>query len=370
MRVVFWGTPEFAAPSLRALVGEGHEVVGVVTQPDRPAGRGRKLTPSPIRRIAEVEGIPVLTPDRPKGEPFMTELRALDPEISVVVAYGHILRAEVLDLPPRGSINVHASLLPELRGAAPINWAILRGHEETGVTIMQMDEGMDSGPILLQRPLPIGPDDTASGLFLKLSELGAEALIEALARLALDLGAAQEQDGDRATYAPKLDREMARISWSAAAQEISWHIRGMDSVPGAWSMLKGEPVKLFSPVPLGKGVPQGEEVPPEERVPPGEPMRLGEGVPRVEPVPMVEPAPPGEWQESGDPAGDSEQVRTAPGTVISTDPDRGIEVAAGVGSVLIREVQPPGKRRMAAGDWLRGGGPQPGDRFDKEPPQG
>src|SRR6185437_13991355 len=150
MRVLFWGTPDFAVPSLRALLGEGHEVVGVVTQPDRPAGRGRVVQPSPVKQAAEAEGIPVLQPERARGPEFMAALEELSPDISVVVAYGQILRREVLELPPRGSINVHASLLPELRGAAPINWAIMRGHTETGVTIMRMVEAMDAGPILMQ----------------------------------------------------------------------------------------------------------------------------------------------------------------------------------------------------------------------------
>ena len=148
LRIVFWGTPDFAVPSLRALDEEGFDVVAVVTQPDRPAGRGRKLTPSPVKEAAREMGIPVLTPDKPRGEAFLAELEALEPDLSVVVAYGHILRPEVLELPRLGSINVHASLLPELRGAAPINWAVARGHSETGVTVMRMVEAMDAGPML------------------------------------------------------------------------------------------------------------------------------------------------------------------------------------------------------------------------------
>jgi methionyl-tRNA formyltransferase len=249
MRILFWGTPAFALPALRVLTGEGFDVVGVVTQPDRPAGRGRKVRPSPVKVQAEEEGIPVLTPERPRGPEFMAEMEALAPDLSVVVAYGHILRPEVLELPTRGSINIHASLLPELRGAAPIHWAIVRGYTETGITIMRMTAGMDEGPILLQRAMPIGADDTVSGLTLRLSELGADALHETVALL--DELEPREQDHARATYAPRIDRETARIDWTKSARDIANHVRGMDAVPGAWTELDGAPVKLFSPRILG-----------------------------------------------------------------------------------------------------------------------
>ena len=310
MRILFWGTPDFAVPSLRALVGEGHHVVGVVTQPDRPAGRGRKLRASAVREAAESEGIPVLTPEAPRGDDFVAQLGELEPELSVVVAYGHLLRPQVLELPDRGSVNVHASLLPKLRGPAPVNWAIIRGHRRTGVTVMQMTEGMDEGPILLQREVPIAPDDTATGLYLRLAELGAEALIEALALMESDLLEPEEQDHRRATHAPKVDRETARIDWSLPARQVADRIRGMDMVPGAWTLLGEEPVKLFAP--------------------------------RV-----VEADAPG-----------------APGQILVADPDRGLVVATGEGgAVELEEVQPPGKRRMGAEDWLRGRGPEAGARF-------
>ncbi len=309
MRVLFWGTPEFAIPSLRALLGEGHDVVGVVTQPDRPAGRGRRLRSSPVKELAMEEGIPVLTPDLPRGPDFLVALEGLEPEISTVVAYGHILSREVLELPKEGSVNVHASLLPELRGAAPINWAVARGYDRTGVTIMRMTEGMDEGPILLQRELPIASDDTATGLHLRLAEIGAEALLRALALLEVGKLEEREQDHERATYAPKVDRAAARIDWSRTAQEVADHIRGMDMVPGAWSTLEDEPVKLFTP-----------------RVVADTPGGL-------------------------------------PGTVLHADSEGGLVIQAGQGGVVIQEVQPPGKRRMEAESWLRGGGPGPGDRF-------
>lgn len=309
MKVLFWGTPDFAIPSLRALVGEGHEVVGVVTQPDRPAGRGRSLRASPVKEAALAEGIPVLTPERPRGEAFLDTLGALGPEISVVVAYGHILPLEVLHLPDRDSVNVHASLLPELRGAAPVNWAIVRGHERTGITIMRMTAGMDEGPTLLQRAIPIEADDTASALTARLSELGAEALVEALALLEIDALDETPQNDEAATYAPKVSREVARVDWTADAREVSNHIRGMDSVPGAWTTFRDDPVKLFVSEPKDR---------------------------------------------------DSDEP---PGTIVTADPERGLEVRAGRGLVSIREVQPAGKRRMSVDAWLRGGGPDPGDRF-------
>ena len=309
MRVLFWGTPNFSLPSLRALLGEGHDVVGVVTQPDRPSGRGRKVRPSPVKQAAIEERIPVLTPESPHGEAFLDRLQALRPDISVVVAYGHILLPEVLELPGKGSVNVHASLLPELRGAAPVNWAVAWGYNCTGVTVMRMNEGMDEGPILLQREVPISEDDTASGLYLRLSQVGAEALVEVLPLLELGAIEAIEQEHHRATYAPKVNRDVARIDWTRSARNLANHIRGMDSVPGAWAILHDEPVKLFQP--------------------------------QVCPL----------------------ESEALPGTVVSADPEMGLVVKAGDESVLLLEAQPEGKRRMEVSAWLRGGGPVAGDRF-------
>ena len=301
LRVLFWGTPLFALPSLRALTEEGHDIVGVVTQPDRPSGRGRKLAPSPVRQVAEEEGLSVLAPERPRGEGFLGQIRDLRPDISVVAAYGHILDSEVLSLPPRGSINVHASLLPELRGAAPVHWAILRGLETTGVTIMRMVLEMDAGPIIHQIPERIGPFETSTELGTRLSELGAEALIEALALLEENAAEEVEQDRSKATFAPKVDREMARVDWNRTAQEVGWHLRGLDGVPGAWSTLGGESVKLDTPVPE---------------------LRFRHGA--------------------------------TPGTVLDTDPARGVLVACGKGATWIGEIQSPGKKRMDVGAWLKG----------------
>jgi methionyl-tRNA formyltransferase len=311
LRIVFWGTPIFALPSLRALGEEGHDVVGVVTQPDRPAGRGRRLRPSPVKEVAIEEELPVLTPRQPWGEDFVGEFAALDPELSVVVAYGHILKPEILELPPLGSINVHASLLPELRGAAPVSWAIIRGYARSGVTIMRMVEAMDAGPVLFQIPEDIDDTETATELGTRLSELGAEALIEALALMEGGVLEEVEQDHSLATFAPKLSREKARIDWDIPAGQVADHIRGLDGVPGAWTLLGEEPVKLFQP--------------------------------RPEP-------------DLSHSAG--------PGTILRGDPHSGLVVAAGAGAVAIGEVQPPGRRRMTAEDWLRGHPLPAGLRFE------
>ncbi|HSG08431.1 MAG TPA: methionyl-tRNA formyltransferase [Longimicrobiales bacterium] len=309
MRILFWGTPTFAVPSLRALDDEGYEVVGVVTQPDRPAGRGRHLAASPVKQVALDMGVPVLSPEKPRGDDFLSEFRALAPDLSVVVAYGHILRPEVLDVPPLGSINVHASLLPALRGAAPINWAIVRGYEETGVTIMRMVEGMDAGPVIHTIPEPILPGETASELTIRLSELGAEGLVEALAMMAAGRAPETEQDHAAATFAPKVDRATARVDWSRPATELAWHVRGMDAVPGAWTELDGAPVKIYRP-------------------------------------------------EATEGAADAE-----PGTVVAADDANGLVVATGAGRLVVGEVQPPGRRRMEVQDWIHGRSVQAGQRF-------
>ena len=313
MRILFWGTPDFAVPSLRALLGEGHDVVGVVTQPDRPAGRGRALRPSPVKLVAAEESLPVLQPERARGDEFMNEVRALAPELSVVVAYGQILKREVLDLPPLGSLNVHASLLPELRGAAPISWAVRLGHAQTGVTIMRMAERMDAGPILHQVPEPIGEDETASDLWVRLSEIGAEALIEALALLELGEIVEADQDESRATYAPRITRESAQVAWQDNAIAIARHIRSMDAVPGAWTSHRGADLKLFRPMP--------------------------------------------------EPEFDHD---AAPGTVLhtdGTDDAEGMRIACGTGAVLVREVKPAGKRRMLTAEFTRGRGIETGERL-------
>ena len=320
MRVVFFGTPDFAVPSLRALVGEGFDVVAVVTQPDAAQGRSRsKLIPPPVKVAAEAEDLTVFQPEKPTDGAFLLRLRDLKPDVGVVVAYGHILKPELLELPPRGMVNVHPSLLPGLRGAAPIEWAIMRGFETTGVTIIQLDAGMDSGPILHQIPHRLNADVTGGDLSAHLAELGAQALIETLAMLDQSDPPPQPvpQNESRATFAPKLTRELARIDWSKDAVTIGRLVRALDPHPGAWTELDGggAEVKLFSP--------------------------------RV----MVPPVP----------------GTGAPGELLSADGS--LVIAAGPfkdgggGAIEFFEVQPAGKARMSTDDWLRGARLAAGKRF-------
>jgi methionyl-tRNA formyltransferase len=309
VRILFWGTPEFAVPPLRALLGEGFEVVGVVTQPDRAVGRSRStLEAPPVKRIALEEGLTVFQPERPRGDEFIAGLRELAPDISVVVAYGHILPSAAIDLPRLGTINIHASLLPKLRGAAPIQAAIREGHTETGVTIMRMVQALDAGPVILQVRTPIPEDETFGELRVRLSEMGALALIEALALI--DLGKATEvpQDESQATYAPKIDRAMARIDWSADATTVSRIIRAFDPRPGAHTTLRGGEVKLFG-------------------------ARRADG------------------------AG-------AAGEVLSID-NAGMIVACGngAGAVRVTHVHPSGKRRLTPREWAAGRGISVGERL-------
>ncbi|HKW40484.1 MAG TPA: methionyl-tRNA formyltransferase [Gemmatimonadales bacterium] len=306
MRVVFFGTPEFAVPSLEALLGEGFDVVAAVTQPDKPQGRSRSTAVAPpVKTAAQAEDVPVLQPARPSDAAFVERLRTLAPDVGVVVAYGHVLKPELLALPRHGMVNVHPSLLPELRGAAPVEWAILNGLEQTGVTIMQMEAGLDSGPILLQIPHDIDPDLTGGELSEHLSEMGAQALVEVLALLETDGLKPRPQDHARATYAPKLTRETARIRWTDPAERVARAIRALDPKPGAWTELDGREVKLFG-------------------------ARVIDGA-----------GPPGE-------------VRIT---------DKGLRITTGKGGVLVDEVQPAGKPRMSAADWVRGRGVREGQLF-------
>jgi len=310
LRVVFWGTPEFATAPLRALIGEGFDVVGVVTQPDKPVGRSRsKVVPSPVKEIALEERIPVLQPEKPRTEQFLGDLNALEPDANVVVAYGHIIPRGVLELPRLGSYNVHASLLPALRGAAPIQAAILQGLTETGITIMKMTPPLDAGPIVLQARVPIPGDETYGELQLRLSELGALALIEAMTLVSLGKAKEEPQDDALATYAGKIDRASARVDWARPAAEISRLIRAYDPKPGAFTSLKRAEVKLF-----------GARVLPHTNL--------------------------------------------APGKIVEISSE-GMVVACGEGAVRIAQLQPAGKTRMTPDVLARGRGVAVGDNFSR-----
>jgi methionyl-tRNA formyltransferase len=230
MRVLFYGTPEFALPTLEALL-EHHQVVGVVTQPDKPAGRGRRLTPSPVKRRALAAGVPVLQPARLRDPEWPARLAELEPDVAVVAAFGQILPKAVLDVPKRGSINVHASLLPRYRGAAPIAWAIIRGESETGITTFRMDPGMDTGDMLLTEATAIGPEETAGELSVRLSKLGAKLLLETLARL--DSIRPTRQDHTAATLAPRLRKEDGWLRLGEPARDLANRVRGCNPWPGA-----------------------------------------------------------------------------------------------------------------------------------------
>ncbi|MEW6166102.1 MAG: methionyl-tRNA formyltransferase [Pseudomonadota bacterium] len=244
MRLVFAGTPDFAVAALDTLHAAGHDIAGVFTQPDRPAGRGRKLTPSPVAQRAAALGLAVFKPEKLRAE-AQAQLRTLAPEVIVVVAYGLILPQAVLDIPPHGCLNIHASLLPRWRGAAPIQRAIEAGDHETGITIMRMDAGLDTGPMLLKRVVPIDEATTAAALHDRLAPLGAELIVEALDRLARGTLIAQPQPAEGATYAAKLSKEEARIDWSQPADVLARRIRAFNPAPVAWSELDGERVRLL-----------------------------------------------------------------------------------------------------------------------------
>ncbi len=289
------GTPRFAVPSLRALVSAGHDVVAVVTQPDKPKGRGRRTAPPPVKCEAVSHGIQVLQPAKIRTDEFALCLEGLEPEVVCVVAYGKILPKRVLDIPPRGCINVHASLLPKYRGAAPVNWAIIRGERTTGVTTMLMDEGMDTGDILLQRQVAI-EDDDAETLAERLSHVGAELLVETLEALERGALTPRPQDDSAATYAPMLKKEMGLIDWSRDAEEIRNLVRGLRPWPGAYTQWGEKTLKVIRAV-----------------------VAQGEG---------------------------------RPGEVIEASTS--LVVAAGRGALRIEELQLEGSKRMGAADFLRG----------------
>ena len=244
MRIVFFGTPLFAVPSLKALIQAGEEISAVVTQPDRKKGRGHLLSQSPVKQLAVKNGINVLQPEKMNDVAFLNELLSIKPELIVVVAYGKILTEEILRLPQLGCINVHASLLPKYRGAAPIAWAIINGEKKTGITTMLMDKGLDTGDILLQEELQIRDDDTTETLSIRLSELGASLLLKTISGIKDGSLKPQKQSGG-AAYAPIIKKEDGLVNWSKTAAELSNFVRGMHPWPGAYCYLNGEMIKLI-----------------------------------------------------------------------------------------------------------------------------
>ena len=313
MRIVFAGTPPFAAAALNALADAGHEIVLVLTQPDRPAGRGMKLTASAVKQAALTRGLPVYQPLSLKTPDAQAELRATDADVMVVAAYGLILPQAVLDLPRLGCLNIHASLLPRWRGAAPIQRAILAGDTETGITIMQMDAGLDTGAMLTKTPVPILETDTAASLHDTLAEAGARAIVEALARY--DTLVPQVQDDAQATYAAKLSKEEARLDWRQPADTLARAVRAYNPAPGAWTLLDGEPLKIWSAQASTK------------------PLRA-----------------------------EANEKSYVPGEVLSTEADQ-LVVACGTGALALQVVQPAGSKRMSAAAFLAGRPLPPGTRF-------
>jgi methionyl-tRNA formyltransferase len=299
MRLIFMGTPEFALPSLNVLHQSGHAILAVVTQPDRPKGRGGHLTPPPAKLMAERFELPVLQPTRMKDPVFLDSLRALKPEMIVVVAFGRILPPEILDLPPRGCVNLHASLLPKYRGAAPIQWAIINGESETGVTTIRMDPGMDTGDILLHERVSILPEDTAGSLSVRLADHGADLLLRTLKEIEAGSIVPAPQDSSAATMAPRIEKEAGEINWARPAVDIVNRIRGLSPWPGAYTFYQDERWRI--------------------------------------------------WKAAfEDPSADR-----APGTILTTGRE-GISVATGRGLLEIRELQPENGRRMGVREFLAG----------------
>lgn len=300
MRIVFMGTPDFAVPSLKQLIQDGHEIIGVYTQPDKPKNRGMKLTPSPVKVVAQAHNLPIFQPKTLKDEAVQQELQTLAPELTVVAAYGKLLPQAILDIPTRGCVNVHSSLLPKYRGAAPINWAVLNGEPETGVTIMHMAEALDAGDIILQAATPIDLNESVEQLHDRLSVMGAELLSQAVTELAAGTAPRIPQDESQYTYAPMLSRELSPIDWNRPALEIHNQIRGLVPWPATTMELNGMKFKVFAAQLTGR------------------------------------------------------QTDQPAGTVLGADL-QGLQMVCGDGELLcITEVQAPGKKRMKAVDYLRG----------------
>jgi methionyl-tRNA formyltransferase len=305
--VLFMGTPEFAVPSLEILLHRGYPVVGVVTQPDRPKGRGKQLTPPPVKLFAEAHHLPVFQPERVRAPEFLQQFEQLAPDLVAVAAFGQLLPKAILEQPRLGCINVHPSLLPKYRGAAPLNWTIIRGETKTGVTIMQLDEGMDSGDILLQEETAIGPQETVGELHDRLAEMGAQMLVSAMEKMAAGTLVRVPQEHGAATFAPRLKKEDGLIHWEAGIHDIIRLIRGLSPAPGAYTVIDGRTLKIFQA------------------------------------------------------AGFVEQETAPPGTLRNNGKE--LLIAGGGGWVSLLDVQMEGKKRIPVRDFLRGCRLQTGDRL-------
>jgi methionyl-tRNA formyltransferase len=299
-RLIFMGTPQFAVPTLEALIHGGHEILAVVTQPDRPKGRGRKRAPSPVKELAIAHQIEVLQPQKVSDDHFCDQIREMEPDMAIVVAFGQILKKNLLTIPGWGVINIHASLLPKHRGAAPIQWTILNGESKTGLTVMRMDEGLDTGPILFQKEVPILEDETAGQLHDRLSQLAGQVIIEALSHMTKTQVREIPQDDSLASYASKIEKGDSLVDWKQPATRISCLIRALDPRPGAYTLLEGKQIKLFSSTVVDRGGLDG-----------------------------------------------------VPGRVVRHTKDA-IHVDTGQGMIGIREIQYPGKKRLYIPDFLRG----------------
>jgi len=310
LKVLFMGTPEFAAVSLQALLDAGYPVVGVVTQPDKPVGRGGRVQPSPVKRLALQHGLRVFQPKRIRNPEVVAELKALDPDVTVVVAFGQILSKEALAIGRLGSINVHGSLLPRWRGAAPIQRAIMAGDTETGVTTMWMDEGMDTGDICLMARTPILPEDTAGTVHDRLARMGADLLLETLRRLEEGTAPRIPQPTEGVTYASKLERADEVIDWTRPAVDLFNQIRALNPWPGAYTVGPKGSLKIWKAVPLPDFPAQGR-----------------------------------------------------PGAVVALQKGQGFVVATGSGCLLVQEVQPANRARMDAQSYVNGGGVKVGTQF-------
>jgi methionyl-tRNA formyltransferase len=328
-RIVFMGTPDFAVPSLHALIENGFEVVAVVTQPDKPRGRGKALKPSPVKLAAFAHHLPVLQPVKVREPGFLQEIASLQPDLIITAAFGQILPQALLDIPKIMPINVHGSLLPRYRGAAPIQWALINGETSTGITIMRMDAGMDTGPILLQRSLEIGPEETFGELYARMAVLGAETLLEALKLLAAGNLKPVEQPAEGVSLAPPITPELAWLDWRKPVEDLANLMRALDPKPGACSSLNGVTMRLFRPA-VVSGL---------------RPASLSSD---TSAGPLSGPA--------------------VSGTVLSCD-ERGLLVACGQdgrSALLVREILAPGKRRMRVADYMRGNSIPAGSVFGRQ----